>query len=313
MPSARGLQAWRALDGNTEVIVEDDGSDPRRLAACIRAVAGKCDLLLGPYSTGLMRTAAGVLPDLDHLLWNHGGSGDDVQAALPGRIVSVPAPTSRYADPFVRLLGRERVRVPLWIVQGKGSFGPQVAAGAAAVARRLGLRAVVVGPDGLPSKEAPPAWDLFSAGAFEDDVALATRALSLSRPPRILCTVAAGVREFAEMVAEPHGVYGIAQWFPGQGGVPELGPAEGEFLAGYSGLTGGMPDYPAVQATASAVVATHCARVAEQVTADALWRVAATLDTTTLLGGFRIDPATGAQVKHETALVRWTADGLTAV
>lgn len=236
-----------------------------------------------------------------------------MQAALPGRIVSVPTPTSRYAEPFVRLLGRERVSVPLWIVQGRGSFGAQVAAGAAAIARRLGLESVVVGPDGLPSKEAPPAWDLFCAGAFEDDVALVTRALNLSRPPRILCSVAAGVREFAEMVAEPHGVYGIAQWCPGQGGVAALGPAEGAFLARYSALTGRMPDYPAVQATAAAVAAAHCARVAEQVTAEALWRVAAELDTTSLFGGFRIDPATGAQVKHETALVRWTTDGLTAV
>jgi len=34
------------------------------------------------------------------------------------------------------------------------------------------------------------------------------------------------------------------------------------------------------------------------------------LDTVTLLGGFRIDPVSGAQVGHEAALVRWTPDEL---
>ncbi len=42
-----------------------------------------------------------------------------------------------------------------------------------------------------------------------------------------------------------------------------------------------------------------------------LWAQAAELDTATLFGGFRIDPVTGAQVKHEAALVRWTSGGLT--
>ena len=56
-----------------------------------------------------------------------------------------------------------------------------------------------------------------------------------------------------------------------------------------------------------AVLATYCARLAGEVRPAALWRAAAGLDTATLFGGFAIDPATGAQVKHETVLVRWAA------
>jgi ABC-type branched-subunit amino acid transport system substrate-binding protein len=313
--AARGLEAWRDLDGGSELIVEDDASDARRLGARLRDLAGRCDLLLGPYSTGLTRAASALLPELDHLLWNHGGSGDDVQAAAPGRLVSVPAPASRYADPFVRLLAGLPERAPLWIVAGRGSFGRQVADGAAALAARLGLEAVRGGPDRLPAGAAPPAWDLFSAGAFEDDLAVVTRALRLPQPPRTLCSVAAGVREFAELVVEHQGIYGIAQWWPGskEGGGPELGPTEGAFLERYAGPTGKSPDYPAVQAAAGAVLAAHCARVAGELTGEALWQAAAALDTTTLFGGFRIDPVTGAQVKHETTLVRWTEDEPIAV
>jgi DNA-binding GntR family transcriptional regulator len=44
-----------------------------------------------------------------------------------------------------------------------------------------------------------------------------------------------------------------------------------------------------------------------------LWATAAALRTTTMFGAFRIDPASGAQLGHQTTLVRWTANGPTAV
>ncbi len=49
-----------------------------------------------------MRAAGEAMAEIDAVLWNQGGSGDDVQALCPGRIVSVLAPTSRYAVPFVQ-------------------------------------------------------------------------------------------------------------------------------------------------------------------------------------------------------------------
>jgi hypothetical protein len=282
--------------------VEDDGSDPARLAAALRSVAGRCDLLLGPYSTQLMRSAARTLADGDALIWNHGGSGDDVCAALPGRIVSVLTPAGRYAEPFLRLLAGSVARAPLWIAAGRGSFGRQVAAGAGSYARSLGLE--------VSRSEALPAgaeWDLLSAGAFEDDVATVERALASPSPPRRVCSVAAGVRDFAGAVDAPDGVYGVAQWFPGLSGPVQLGPVEAEFLAAFGGAA---PDYPAVQAAAAAIVATHCARLAGDTAPRALWTAAAGLDASTLFGRFRIDGGTGIQVTHETVLVRWTGDEL---
>src|SRR5580698_4505747 len=100
--AARGLETWAALDGAAEVIVEDDRSDPDALEAAMHRIAGRCDVLLGPYSTLLMRRAGRVAAEWGHLVWNHGGSGDDVEAAHPGHVVSVLTPTSRYAEPFLR-------------------------------------------------------------------------------------------------------------------------------------------------------------------------------------------------------------------
>jgi Periplasmic binding protein len=280
------------------------------VARAIRNLAPRCDLMLGPYSTRLVGAAAGVAAELDRLLWNHGGAGDGAAASHPGHLVSVLTPASRYSEPFLRWLLAEPRRAPLRIVHGRGSFGRQVAGGAAVTARRLGLEVMEVGPAGdLRSGGPPAAWDLFSAGSFEEDVATVSRARGLDRPPRLLCAVAAGVREFGRRVANPDGIHGVGQWFPGSGGAVQLGPTEADFLSAYSSSTGTVPDYPAVQAAAGAIVATHCARLAGGVLREDLWSAAIGLDTATLFGGFKIDPATGAQRKHEMVLVRWSSTG----
>jgi ABC-type branched-subunit amino acid transport system substrate-binding protein len=312
--AALGLQAWQSLDGAAEVIVEDDRSDRQTLKAMLPSVAARCDLLLGPYSTILMRAAGRIGAASGRLIWNHGGSGDDVEQAHPGHVVSVLTPTSRYAEPFLRHIasGNQGLR-DLYIVQGPGSFGRQVAEGAAMMARELGVRAVRAEPGEFPPSRLPGEWDLFSAGVFEQDAELVARSLRLPNPPRRVCTVAAGVSEFAQAVDNPEGVFGIAQWFPGSGHEVLLGPGEEEFLRACTASGGSLPDYPAAQAAAGAIIAAECARKAGSTSRDDLWAAAAALETSTLFGGFRIDPQTGTQVKHRTVLVRWAEGKLAPV
>jgi len=304
--AANGLEAWATLARpDVDLDVEDDGSQPGRVGAVIGRMAASCDVLLGPYSTQLMRAAGQAMADLDALLWNHGGSGDDVQALCPGRIVSVLAPTSRYAQPFGRMLASKVPRASLWVVRGRGRFGRQVAAGALREAESLGLEAVE--KDAREDEwlaDSPDPWDLLSVGTFEDDVEIVNAAKSASRPPRTLCSVAAGVRDFASIV-KPDGIYGIAQWFLGREGRPELGPTEAEFVTAYRSEAGCWPDYPAVQAAAAATLAIHCAELAGGVEPVALWAAATSLDTSTLYGPFGIDGETGAQIRHEPVLLRW--------
>jgi ABC-type branched-subunit amino acid transport system substrate-binding protein len=296
--AAAGLDAWARLTDRVEIVVEDDESDKNRVRSSIVGLSRRCDLLLGPYSTLLMRATAEVVPDLGTLVWNHGGSGDDVQAAAPGHLVSVLTPTSRYADSFVRLLAGLPTRRPLALAQGRGSFARQVVAGAQAAAEREGLPTIRLDNDSHPNEP----FDLFSAGTFEDDVALVTAALGWGRRPRTVGSVAAGVREFGEVVAAPDGVFGVAQWFPGRTTAVDIGPTEEEFLAAYRG---GTPDYPAVQAVAAAALAVHCAVGAGSTSRVDVWSAAADTTATTLFGDFSVDRTTGAQLGHQMALVRW--------
>jgi hypothetical protein len=258
-----------------------------------------------------MRTAGDVAAELDRVIWNHGGSGDDVEAAHPGHIVSVPTPTSRYAEPFLRHVANDPEPARLWIIEGRGSFGRQAAGGAEALARALGIDSVRLGPgDALGSSSD---WNLFCAGTFEEDVDAVGRALHSPNPPRTVCAVAAGIRDFGHAVGDAEGIFGVGQWFPHSERTAELGPTEAEFLAAYADRTGTLPDYPAVQAVAAAVLAVHCVRLAGGTTRTLLWSAASALDTTTLFGDFTLDPNSGLQIGHRATLLRWTRQGPVAV
>lgn len=310
--AANGLLAWQRLtDEPVELVIEDDGSDPATFAAAFPRVANHVDLLLGPYSTQLMRVAAGLASELDSLLWNQGGAGDDVQALSPGHVVSVLAPTSRYAVPFVEALAERRPKLQLWVVRGRGKFGRQVATGATEAAHEHRLATREVSPhDGGGFDGGPDGWALFSAGRFEDDVAIVKAALAADRPPEVIGSVAAGVRDFASEVDDAEGIYGIAQWFPGREHDAEVGPSEGSFLDAYGRLANSIPDYPAVQAAAGAALALHCANLAGGVSREALWDVATKLETSTMVGGFKVAPDTGSQVKQTPVLLRWHGGSL---
>ena len=119
---------WAALDGQADVLIEDDASDVHQLQALLPSVAAHCDLLLGPYSTVLMRAAGDMAAESGWLIWNHGGSGDDVETAHPGHVVSVLTPTSRYMEPFLYQLATEAEPTQELRIDGKaGSAGKSLA------------------------------------------------------------------------------------------------------------------------------------------------------------------------------------------
>lgn len=186
--------------------------------------------------------------------------------------MSILTPTGRYAEPFVRCLASSDLKpAPLWIVEGKGSFGRQVADGAERYAGGHGTKTKRIDAakptDRFPTSSS---WDMLSAGTFESDVQTVTNG-----------------------VDHPDGTFGVGQWFRHPTTEPEPGPPSETFLATYADAFGtSNPDYPAIQATAAALVATHCLR-------KALWSTVVDLKTSTLFGDFGVDPDTGMQLRHQ--------------
>jgi ABC-type branched-subunit amino acid transport system substrate-binding protein len=295
--TADGLRLW-ADTADADLTVVDDESDPKVLAERLPDLARRVDLLFGPYSTVLMRAAVPIAAAAGRLLFNHGGSGNTPGPV--GQVVDVLTPASRYALPFIAALaGTERA--PLYTAVRRGTFGRNVAAGAVEAAQRAGIEVRTLDPEDPPRGT----WDLLAAGVYEDDVATVRAARSLTNPPRLLCSVAAGVARFAGDVEDPDGIYGIGQWAPGAGAAANAGMGEVEFLRQWATRFNETPDYPGVQAYAAGVIAQCCAEMAGTTDADALWQAADWLELRTVFGRFALDTATGEQVGHEAVLTRW--------
>ena len=86
--AAEGVRLWAELAGIRLTLVDDRGSKTAT-ARAYAAWLNSMDLLIGPYASGLVRAVAPLVRDAGRLLWNHGGSADDL--AQPG-VVSHPAP-----------------------------------------------------------------------------------------------------------------------------------------------------------------------------------------------------------------------------
>ena len=265
---------------------------PRRGADAGRGSVGPAPWAVLDAADARGRTRTG---EIDAVLWNHGGAGDDVQGAWPGRIVSVLAPTSRYAMPFVRTRadaatrpamghpGTRSIRASSRGRRRRGGSGAGRRGGRAQSGRSRLIRSRACG------------LGLFSVGTFEDDVEIVNAARSAARPPRDICSIAAGVSDFASNGRA------AARHLRHRAMVRRLRPTSRaraccrRLRSGISRSAGTRPDYPALQAVAGAVIATHCARLAESVERDALWAAAGALETSTLLGRFAIEPDTGCR------------------
>ena len=292
--AAEGVRLWAADAGVRLVLVDDRSSKAAAVEAYAEWVGGDgMDVLLGPYSSGLVRAVAPLVCQTGHLLWNHGGSADDL--ARP-RVVSLLAPASSYFEGIVdEAVARDLAR--LVVVQGAGPFARAVAGGAAARASNYGLEVRVIAAAGLDTEDIDGTAVLV-AGRFEDDLAVVRRLHDRGHSPQLLAAVAAGISAFGRELGElAEGVLGPVQWWPSED-TPEVGPSGAEFAARFQQRTGREPSYPAAQAAAAGylALAAHC----RGMTADEMsrWR------TSTLLGQFALD-ATWRQVGHRVATICW--------
>jgi len=260
-------------------------------------LAGRAELVFGPYGSGAMRAVAEAFAGRPEVVWNHGGAaGADTGA----RVVDVLGPAERYwrgLPPALRAIGAPLE--PVAILIGPGGFAEATASGAAAALRTEGapapaeIRYAEGGADGAAREAlAAGAKVVVGCGRYEDDVAAGRRLAG--RPPGrpFVGLVACGVAAAAEALGDAvEGWIGPAQWLPGGGDDP-LGPDA---------------DYPAAQALAAGIVAERAVAAAGSLEPDALWRAALALRTTTPLGPFAVD-GRGRQVAHAPLLVRWARD-----
>jgi branched-chain amino acid transport system substrate-binding protein len=293
--AAQGIRLWAESSGVRLALVDDRSSKDIAIQAYAAWVDnGGPELLLGPYASGLVRAVAPVARGAGRLLWNHGGSADDL--AQPG-VVSLAAPASSYFDDLVDQAVVQHVD-RLIVVKGKGPFARAVADGASSRASAQGLDARTVDASAVQAEDAGAGTAFLVVGRFEDDVAVIRHLRDRRQPPAVLGAVGAGIAAFGQELKEAaEGVLGPVQWWP-SAKKPEIGPSGVDFAASYQRRTGREPSYPAAQAAAAGYLAhaAHRSRVAAEDLPG--WA------TSTLLGDFALDAA-WRQVGHRVTTVRW--------
>jgi ABC-type branched-subunit amino acid transport system substrate-binding protein len=290
--AARGLALWADEAGVALTVVDDGGSRQAATRAYGGWLDAGVDLLLGPYGSGLVRAVAPPVCGAGRLLWNHGGSADDL--ARPG-LVSLPAPASTYFHGAVDEAAAGGVG-RLLAARGAGPFARAVAEGAVARAAARGLDARMVEAASLAATDAAGAAVLV-VGRFEEDVALVRSLRGREAGPALLGAVAAGLPAFGELGEAAEGVLGPVQWWP-TSRTPRVGPSGAGFAAGYRRRFGPEPSYVAAQAAAAGHLALAAHRLGLAPGDLPGWR------TSTLLGDFALDGA-WRQVGHRVTTIRW--------
>jgi branched-chain amino acid transport system substrate-binding protein len=293
--AAEAVRLWAETSGVALSLVDDGGSRSAAVEAYTAWLdRGDIALLLGPYGSGLTRAVVPRFREAGQLLWNHGGSADDLMQ--PG-VASLLSPASRYFDGAVdETVNRGHRRI--LVVQGAGPFAHAVTDGAVARAAERGLEVKVVEVGALLDEDAP-GLAVLTAGRFEHDVEVVGCLSRWRHPPELVAAVAAGIPAFGQELGSEmvEGVLGPVHWWPGTR-TPEIGPSGAEFADGYRCRTGREPSYVAAQAAAAGYLA-HAAWQRNLVAADiAGW------STSTLLGGFALDAA-WRQVGHRMTTIQW--------
>ena len=321
----RGLQLWVEYARRAgprpapRLIVLDDQSRTSVAQAHARRLLAEdqVDVLVGPYSSGLVRAVVPIADGAGKVLWNHGGTSDTILRAGARRVVSVASPASDYLR---SLPAWARRRVPVVnrvtvLHAASGTFAGEVARGAVEGARAAGCVDVRTVSFESPLLDATTlcrqvaTWEpdlVVSVGTFEDDLSVARQRTAL--PERsVLALVAAGLAAFGdELGALAEGIIGPSQWEPAADDTPLLGPNSDSFIGAFEEAFHRPPEYPAAQAFAIGLILMECRRRGGGRRGDtALLGAARALETTTFYGGFRLDPWTGGQVGHGIRLVCW--------
>ena len=133
---ASALALWADRSGVSLEVID---AYPSAASAIRAAEASRPDVVFGPYGSGPALAAAAASKGV---VWNHGGATARLARPAYPRVVNVESPAYRYLAAVLETLVAEGLGEgsEVVIMHVDTGFGREVAEGAAAAARRLGLQ-----------------------------------------------------------------------------------------------------------------------------------------------------------------------------
>ena len=302
-----------------ELVFYDDESIPGKTKEnTLRLIEkDRVDILLGPYSSSLTLACVKTAEEARRVVWNYGGSLDDIPSRARGRTVSAITGASSYFQGVVDMIhDRYTEAAEISVLRLAGSrFSRTVCEGALLRAKERKIRAVVhdfspgtedfSGILARPENREPSC--VLCCGGMEDDINLARW---IRRNPDsgfgVVATLAAAVNEFEKRLGrEADGFVSTSQWEPTLSLSPDFGPSTGEFSDRFARAYGYTPDYTAAQSYNMGLIIGKLIERTGRTDEQALLREALRSEFTTFYGNFRVDPETLRQTGHRMLVTQW--------
>ena len=299
---------------------DDEGRVARTRENVLRLLRDdRVDILLGPYSSNLTMAAAEIAEEHKMLLWNYGGTSDEIFDRGWQHVIGISSPASDYFRTLPHWLAKNdcELRRICVLYSAKGSFGGQINRGVFESARETGQHVYAVPLDtSIDSCDAalsalrsiePEAAVL--AGSFQDELVIMRTRPCWPKTVRGVAAVAAGISAFsAELGGLAEGVLGASQWEPTASFPEIIGPTSEWFTDNFKKHFRIAPDYVAAASFATGVVVTECIHQAASLDDAELRNTISDLHCNTLYGRFSVDADSGKQTGHQMLLVRWQND-----
>ena len=301
-----------------ELLYYDDESSADKCKEIVKRLIlkDKVDVLTGPYSSGLTRAAAPIAEEFKKILWNHGGSSDEIMNQGLTYIVSAITPASSYFTgiiDMVRKIDKEARKITIFRAEDSG-FSTHVAEGAKRYGEENGFRITelkyVSGTKDFSSllkrvQENIPDL-ILGVGRADDDILLARQIIEQKVNAKAIGLVAASIKYFKEILEkDAEGFLSTSQWEWGIKIEPHLGPKPQDFFIRFKDIYGKEPDYTAAQSYNIGLVIQKCIEDAGTLDDYALREAASRADFKTFYGHFKIDQFTGTQIGHKMVIVQW--------
>lgn len=313
----KGLLLWQEevnatgglLGRRIELRLKDDGSEAARAGrAYAELIEQGAQVLIGPYGSAATLTASSEAERTHRVLLNAAGPSSQVHKRSPRYVVQTAPPYVAYAEGPLELARRTGAQ-SVYILGRDDAASREMAEAAAAQAGRLGLRAVKLAifpgttNDFLPQLyEAmgvhADAWIAF--GEARDGADMVKTLKRHGFVPKLLYARSSPDPHFIELIGQDaEHVLGSKEYDA------RFARAENErFVKAYRAKWSSTPGALAAAAyTAGSVLAAGVAR-AGTAASDKLRAALGALELDTLLGRYRIDPASGAQIGMKPVVVQ---------
>ena len=301
-----------------ELVVYDDESSATGVENNIAKLIDddQVDIILGPYSTNLIKLATNLCHKKKRLIWNHGGASQDLHTYGFDLLVSSLTPCNEYFTSLAdttNLIFDSTLKI-CRVSNNKGEFSPKVSGSAVEslvmkydqAAEILEIDMSVHDTELIFHKiqEFVPDVIVF-VGTYQQDVDFVINLQHKTKiRPQLICVGAAGLDEFWMDVGHSGNlIVGPSQWESSMILDINHGPTLAEVKDNIAEDV--VLDYVFMQAYGMGLIIEYCISACKTLNEQVLRQFAETADIETVFGRFKIDPQTGVQVGHRMVLVQW--------